>query len=173
MEAHPRGRGPVLRRAQHGELELREAHSLWTASAIFAPSNGAKVEKALREEIVRALKDGFTAQELSEGQRGLLNYRRLARAGTPASPRRWRTTSTSGAATPIRRRSTRPSPRSRWLQVNAALRKYIRPEDFALVLAGDFSSLERAALVRVCRGSARRRRPRVRGSRPRARELRV
>ena len=33
----------------------------------------------MREEIARALKDGFTAAPF-EGQRGLLNYRRLARA---------------------------------------------------------------------------------------------
>ena len=32
-----------------------EANSIWMASAIFAPQNAAKVEKAFREELERAL----------------------------------------------------------------------------------------------------------------------
>ena len=57
-----------------------EPNSSWLASAIFAPQNRAKVESALREEIARALKDGFSAQELDEGRSGLLSFRRLSRA---------------------------------------------------------------------------------------------
>ena len=116
----------------------REAHSLWTASAIFAPSNGAKVEKALREEIARALKDGFTAQELSEGQRGLLNYRRLARAQDASIAATLANNLDLGRSHAYSQKIDEAIAKVTLAQVNAALRKYIRPEDFALVLAGDF-----------------------------------
>ncbi|HSM22842.1 MAG TPA: insulinase family protein, partial [Rubrivivax sp.] len=49
----------------------------WTVTAIFAPGNQPKVEAALKEELARSLKDGFTQQELEQGRAGLLNFRRL------------------------------------------------------------------------------------------------
>ncbi len=57
-----------------------DANSEWTASAIFAPQNRAKVETAFREEIDRSLKDGFTPEEVSQSKAALLNFRRLSRA---------------------------------------------------------------------------------------------
>jgi zinc protease len=116
----------------------REAHSVWNASAIFAPQNGAKVEQAFREELARVLRDGFTAQELAEGQRGLLNFRRLSRAqdgGIAATlannldlDRSYAYSATIDEALG----------KLTLAQVNAALRKYLKPDDLAIVLAGDF-----------------------------------
>jgi zinc protease len=40
----------------------------WTMQAIAAPQNIAKVETALREELEKALKDGFTADELAKAK---------------------------------------------------------------------------------------------------------
>jgi zinc protease len=57
-----------------------EPNSPWVATAIFAPQNQPKVEAALKAETERALKEGFTQQELDEGRRGLLEYRRQSRA---------------------------------------------------------------------------------------------
>jgi zinc protease len=115
-----------------------EPNSSWTASAIFAPQNRAKVEAAFREEVARALQDGFTAQELAAGQSGLLAFRRLSRAQDDALAAQLagnlyldrtfelsaRVDAALAALTPA--------------QVNAALRKYLKPEDFVLVFAGDF-----------------------------------
>jgi zinc protease len=42
----------------------------WTMQAIAAPQNIAKVEAALREEIDKALKDGFTDQEIAKAKSG-------------------------------------------------------------------------------------------------------
>ena len=62
-------RRPVVRRAQRHRLEpASKRNSPWQASAIFAPQNRAKVEAAFREEIARALKDGFSGQELGRRQ---------------------------------------------------------------------------------------------------------
>jgi zinc protease len=48
-------------------------------SAIFAPQNKERVEQAVREELARALREGFSEQELADAKRGLLEARRLAR----------------------------------------------------------------------------------------------
>ena len=57
-----------------------EAASLFTGSAAFAPGNRARVEAAMREELERSLKDGFTDAEVNQAKQGLLNFRRLSRA---------------------------------------------------------------------------------------------
>jgi zinc protease len=116
----------------------REAHSMWTASAIFAPQNAARVEQAFREEIARALREGFTAQELSEGQRGLLNFRRLSRAQDGSIAATLANNLDLGRTYAYSQKVDEAIGRLTLDQVNAALRKYLRPDDFALVLAGDF-----------------------------------
>lgn len=116
----------------------REPHSLWTASAIFAPQNGERVEKAFREEVARALKEGFTAQELSEGQRGLLNFRRLGRAQDGSIAATLANNLDLGRTYAYSQKIDEAIGRLTLEQVNAALRKYVKPDDLAMVLAGDF-----------------------------------
>jgi len=115
-----------------------EANSPWQASAIYAPQVRSKVEAAFREEIAKALKEGFSARELSEGQRGLLNFRRLSRAqdGSVAGALAnnlflGRTFAYSGKIDAALSALTVE-------QVNAALRKYLKPDDFVFAFAGDF-----------------------------------
>ncbi len=115
-----------------------EANSAWQASAIFAPGNRAKVQAAFNEEIARALKDGFSEQEMSEGRDGLLSFRRLSRSqdGTLASAlasnlNLGRTFALSAKVDAALQAMTLQ-------QVNDALRKYLKPQDFVLVFAGDF-----------------------------------
>lgn len=116
----------------------REAHSMWNASAIFAPQNGAKVEQAFREELARALRDGFTAQELAEGQRGLLNFRRLSRAQDGGIAATLAGNLDLERSYAYSAQVDEALARLTLAQVNAALRKYVRPDDLAIVLAGDF-----------------------------------
>ena len=116
----------------------REPFSMWTASAIFAPQNAAKVEQDFREEIARALKEGFTARELAEGQRGLLNFRRLSRAQDGSIAATLAGNLDLDRSYADTQKIDEAIAKATLAQVNAALRKYVRPEDFALVLAGDF-----------------------------------
>ena len=51
----------------------------FSVSAIFAPQNKARVERAVREELERALREGFAGEEVAAAKRGLLESRRLAR----------------------------------------------------------------------------------------------
>jgi zinc protease len=115
-----------------------EPNSQWLASAIFAPQNRAKVESALLEEIDRALRDGFTAQELVEGQRGLLNFRRLSRAQDASLAGSLANNLYLGRNFALAARTDAALSALTLAQVNAALRKYIRPEQFVIAVAGDF-----------------------------------
>ena len=106
--------------------------------AIFAPQNRERVEKAIREEVARAVQDGVGAEELEAGKKGILEARRLARTQDRALAGRigsylfikrtfqWDIDLESKIA------SLTPA------QVNDALRKYIDPAKLSLVMAGDF-----------------------------------
>jgi zinc protease len=115
-----------------------EANSDWQASAIFAPQNRAKVENAFREEVARALKDGFDAKELEEGQRGLLNYRRLSRAQDTTVANALANNLYLDRTFAVSARVDASLARLTVAEVNAALRKYVRPEAFVAAFAGDF-----------------------------------
>ncbi len=58
---------------------LDESGSFGVGS-IFAPGNKARVEAAIREELERALAQGFGGEELTAAKKGLLEARRLARS---------------------------------------------------------------------------------------------
>ncbi len=115
-----------------------EANSDWQLSAIYAPQNRAKVETAMREELARALKDGFTAQELAEGQRGLLNFRRLSRAQDETLAGALVNNLYLDRTFAVSARVDAALGALTLAQVNAALRKYIDPQRFVLAFAGDF-----------------------------------
>ena len=114
-----------------------EPNSEWEASAIFAPQNQAKVEAAFREEVARALQDGFTTQELTEGQRGLLSFRRLSRAQDGALAGALASNLYLGRTFARSAEVDAALAKLTLAEVNAALRKYVRPDTFAAAFAGD------------------------------------
>jgi zinc protease len=61
-----------------------EENSQLNMYAIFAPQNRDRLNKAIGEELARALKDGFTDAELADAKRSLLQARRIARAQDPS-----------------------------------------------------------------------------------------
>ena len=73
------------------EARAMDKHGSFTTWAIAAPQNIEKVEAAFREEVERALKDGFTAEEIAAAKSGYLQSRQVSRsqdnrlAGTMAS----------------------------------------------------------------------------------------
>jgi zinc protease len=116
-----------------------EAHSPWVASAIFAPQNQAKVEAAFDQELARALKEGFTAQELAEGKRGLLSFRSLSRSQDEVLASGLASGLHTGRTYAFAARIDAALQALTLDQVNAALRRYIRPQDLVRGFAGDFN----------------------------------
>lgn len=117
-----------------------DAHSTWLVSAIFAPQNRARVEAVLRDEIQRALDQGFTARELAAGKRSLLSFRRLARAQDPRLAAGLAQNLYLGRSYAESARIDAAIERVTLQQVDAALRRYIKPEQFVWAEAGDFAA---------------------------------
>jgi zinc protease len=116
-----------------------EANSRFGVYAIFAPENLERVRRGFAEEMALALKDGFTDSEVKTAREALMQERRLRRnedgqiAGALANQsylgRTWSTSGQIDAA--IEKLTT--------ADVNAVLRKYIKPDEFGYVVAGEFS----------------------------------
>jgi zinc protease len=109
----------------------------WTLGAIMAPQNVAKAEQALREEIERARRDGFTAKEVEDAKKGTLQERATNRAQDNVVAGAWTANMDLGRTFAF---SKQFEDRLRAVtadQVNAAFRKYIDPGRMTFVIAGD------------------------------------
>jgi zinc protease len=108
--------------------------------AIFAPQNRARVEAAVNEEIRSALADGFSAEEVEAGKKGLLQARQLARSSDATVASRLdsylilgRTFAWEGE---LERRIAALTPQV----IVEALRRHIDPARISVIKAGDFAS---------------------------------
>jgi zinc protease len=117
---------------QHG------INSWWNASAIYAPANRAKVEAAFKQEVERALAEGFTVRELEEGKQGLLNFRTLSRAQDRNVAGGWARNLDLGRTFAFSAQVDAQLKALTLAQVNAALKKYVDPSKFVIGVAGDF-----------------------------------
>ncbi|MEK8030786.1 pitrilysin family protein [Ideonella sp. DXS29W] len=115
-----------------------EANTGWQASAIFAPQNRAKVEKAFKEEVERAIKEGFTADEIAQAKAGLLNFRRLARAQDGNLAGGLANNEYLGRKFTVAQQLDEAISAVTPEQAGAAWRKYIDPQRFVSAVAGDF-----------------------------------
>jgi zinc protease len=111
----------------------------FTAYAIYAPENAAKLEAAFQEEIARALKDGFTAEEVAAGKSGWLQARQADRAQDASLARRLATYAYLGRtitwSAELEQKVSALTPE----QINAALRRALDPAKIAIFKAGDFA----------------------------------
>jgi len=112
----------------------------FSISAIYAPQNRARVERAVEEELQRALRDGFAVDELASAKRGLLEARRLSRTQDALLASRWSYDLYLGRTfhwdEELDAKIAALTPEA----VAAALRKYIRPDGLSVIRAGDFSA---------------------------------
>ena len=120
------------------QWQTQEANSAWSATAIFAPQNRDKVEAAFREEIDRALQQGFTQAEFESGKRGLLSFRRLGRAQDARLAAGWASNLYLERDFSVSARVDAQLEALTLAQVNAALRRYLQMSQFVFGFAGDF-----------------------------------
>ncbi len=113
-------------------------HTLWLGGAIFAPSNGDKVERAFRDELARAVKDGFSEQEVTAGKVALLNFRRLARAQDDRLAQSLQRNLDLDRTFAFAGRVDAALAALQAGPVNQAFRAQLKPESMAFMLAGDF-----------------------------------
>ena len=122
-----------------------EANSSLTLSAIYAPQNLAKLKTDMAEVLAAFLKDGVTAQELSEAKSGLLQEWAINRTqdGSLASQlasnlKFGRTMAFTGDREARVKAATVE-------QVNGAIRKYLDFDHLVQMYAGDFAKAPGAA----------------------------
>jgi zinc protease len=116
-----------------------QANADWSFFAITAPQNAERVKAAFDEEYARALRDGFTADELKRAKDAIAAAARLGRAQDAALARtfvsfidRDKTPKYFGELDALRAQITLD-------EVNAAFRKYVVPDRFVYGVAGDFA----------------------------------
>jgi len=119
----------------------RDPAGFWLAYAFSAPQNAGKVEVALREELAKALTDGFTEAELAEAKKGWLQSEEVER------------TEDSGLAVLLATDLTRDRTLAynqdleakvaalTVAQVNQGLREYLKPDAVSVVKVGDFAKV--------------------------------
>lgn len=112
---------------------------MFAISAIAAPQNLVKVDAAVREELARALKDGFTAAELAGAKSGLMQQRIQTRADDGALAAGWTSYLYRGRTFEWSAEFERRLMAVTLPQLNAAFRKTLDPAKLSVVMAGDQS----------------------------------
>lgn len=124
------------------EYELVARFSL---SATAAPQNLAKLEAAIKEELQKALKDGFTAEELAKAKSGMLQQRVQGRTTDGALAGGWNGNLELGRTWAWSKAMDDKIAALTLEQVNAAFRRYIQPERISFFIAGDEAKAAAAA----------------------------
>ncbi len=110
----------------------------WVSTAIFAPANQPRVERAWREELERSVREGFTAAELEEARSSLLNFRRLARAQDAGVAASAAGQLHLGRTFALTQQVDERIAAATLEQVNAAWRRHFDPARIAAAWSGDF-----------------------------------
>jgi zinc protease len=111
---------------------------MFSASAIAAPQNMPKVEADFNEELAKALKDGFTADEVEKAKKTWLDERAVARAEESSianllmTRERWSRTLDWDVKLEAAVAALTPQ------QVNEAFRRHVDPAAISIVKGGDF-----------------------------------
>ena len=117
-----------------GDLDRAGAFGI---SAIAAPQNLQRLDGAIRAELARAVKGGFTAAELAGAKSGLMQQRQQTRADDGALAAGWTSYLYRGRTYEWSRQFEAKLMAVTLPQLNAAFRKAIDPDQLSVVMAGD------------------------------------
>jgi zinc protease len=111
----------------------------FAAQAIYAPQNAAKLEAAFKEELERAIKEGFTAEEIEAAKKGILQAREVSRAQDAELARKLSSylflNRTLAWDAELEKKILALTPE----QVVTAMRRHIDPAKLTIIKAGDFA----------------------------------
>jgi zinc protease len=109
------------------------------AYAIYAPQNLAKLEQAFKEEMTRALKEDFTAEEIDKAKSGWLQSRAVSRSQDGELVGNLQHYLFLGRTFAWDADLEKKVMALTAAQIHAALNKYIDPSKFVVMKAGDFA----------------------------------
>lgn len=116
-----------------------EPSGVWTIYAIHAPQNSKRLVKTINEELQRALDKGFTDEEIQQGIKALLNYRKLARSSDGTLSAAWISYLDLNRTFAWSEKMDKALESLTTAQVNDALRRWLTPDQFSVALAADAS----------------------------------
>jgi zinc protease len=114
-------------------------NGLFVTFAIYAPQNAVKLEAAFKEEITKALKDGFTAEEVAAAKKGWLQSRQVSRAQDNELTARLNNVTFLGKTLAWEADFEKKVDALTPDQVVAALRKHLDLNKITIFKAGDFA----------------------------------
>ena len=109
----------------------------WQVMGIAAPQNVAKVEAAFKDELAKALKDGFAPDEIERARSGALQLRTQQRAQDESLAAGWASLLFTERTMAFSKNFDARLKSATKADIDAALRKYIVPEKITIVKAGD------------------------------------
>ncbi|MFC4931926.1 M16 family metallopeptidase [Massilia sp. GCM10023247] len=124
-----------------GDLDRAGAFAI---SAIAAPQNLQRLDAAVREELARAVKDGFTAAELAGAKSGLMQQRQQTRTEDGAVAAGWTSYLYRDRTYAWSRQFEDKLVAVTLPQLNAAFRRAIDPAKLSVVVAGDQDKAKQA-----------------------------
>jgi zinc protease len=113
--------------------------------AIFAPENAERVEAAFKDELQKALRDGFTADELQKAKQGLSRLSEQMRAQDPVVANALNNQLFLDRTFAFDAELEQKIQALSVADVNAAWRKHIDPTKITIVKAGDFEGAKKKA----------------------------
>jgi zinc protease len=119
----------------------------FTIQAIAAPQNMNKVEAAVREELARLITDGITAEELRDAVSGILTERQQGRAEDSSVADMLADQLYYGRTMQFTADLDAKYQALTLEQVNAAIRKHLKPDQLSVFVAGDFNSASKQAVA--------------------------
>jgi zinc protease len=111
----------------------------FSANAIYAPENAEKLEAAFKDELAKLVKDGLTPDEIEAAKKGWLQQQQLSRAqdrelsGKINNYLFLNRTIAWDAELESKIQALTAE------QINAAMRKYLTPDNITIIKAGDFA----------------------------------
>ena len=120
-------------------VDSQDEAGLFAAGGIYAPQNVQKFESAFKEEIARAVKDGFTPEEIDAAKKGFLQSRQVSRSQDAELVSRLANylffDRTLKFDEDLESRIAALTPE----QIAAAMRRHITPDRITIIKAGDFA----------------------------------
>jgi zinc protease len=122
------------------ESGIKDVSGRFSVYAIHAPQNTAKLETAVREEIERARKDGFTAEEIAAAKSGWLQLQQVSRSQDGELAALLQRHLFNGRTLAWNAELEKKVGALTAEQTTAAFRKWIDPAKISVVRAGDFAN---------------------------------
>ncbi|MEZ5471906.1 MAG: pitrilysin family protein [Marinicella sp.] len=114
-----------------------DENATFGAYAICAPENLEKVEIGFREELQKVLDEGFTQQELDDARKGVLQNNKIDRAKDNRLASELAGFIDLDRTQQWNKKYEDAIENLTILQVNMAIQKYVKPDSFSIIKAGD------------------------------------